>query len=56
MEYGATKLVYSEGKPLWLTSDGSFIPAKLRNDGSLVNEVLLIKDPQRGGATRLLSL
>ena len=52
MEYGATKLVYSDGKPLWLTADGSFIPARCRNDGSLVNETLFLRDPRRGGALR----
>ncbi len=55
MEYGATKLIYSDGKPLWLTADGSFIPAKRRHDGSLVNSALFLKDPQRGGAMRRLS-
>ena len=50
MEYGATKLVYSDGKPLWLTADGSFIPARCRNDGSLANEALFLRDPRRGGA------
>ena len=46
MEYGATKLVYSDGKPLWLTADGSFIPARCRNDGSLANEALFLRDPR----------
>ena len=52
MEYGATKLVYSDGKPLWLTADGSFIPARRRDDGSLANETLFLRDPRRGGAMR----
>ena len=52
MEYGATKLVYSDGKPLWLTADGSFIPARYRNDGSLANEALFLRVPRRGGAMR----
>ena len=52
MEYGATKLVYSDGKPLWLTADGSFIPARCWNDGFFANEALFLRDPWRGGAVR----
>lgn len=55
MEYGATKLVYSDGKPLWLTADGSFIPAMFRKDGSLVNGALYIRDRSRDGAMRRIS-
>ena len=51
MEYGATKLVYSDGKPLWLTADGSFIPARCRNDGSLANEALFLRDYEIGRAS-----
>ena len=52
MEYETTKLVYSDGKLLWLTADGSFIPARCRNDGSLANKALFLRDPRRGSAVR----
>ena len=37
---------------MWLTADGSFIPARCRNDGSLANEALFFMDPRRGSAMR----
>lgn len=55
MVHEATKLVYAEGKPVWLTADGSFIPAMFRKDGSLVNGALYIRDRSRGGAVRRIS-
>ena len=44
MTYGGTKLVYSDGKPQWLMPDGSFVPAKRRNDGTIVSGRLYLKD------------
>lgn len=44
MDYAAMKLVYSEGRPQWLMPDGSFIPAKMRNDGSVSQGRLYLKD------------
>jgi len=39
-----TKLVYCNGKPQWLMPDGSFVPARSRNDGSLTPGALYLKD------------
>ena len=44
MSYDGTKLVYSEGNPQWLMPDGSFVPAKRKNDGSIVGGSLYLKD------------
>lgn len=47
-----TKLVYSDERPLWLTSDGSLVPAVRGEDGALKGIALYLKD--RSGAMRRL--
>ena len=47
-----TKLVYSDEMPLWLTSDGSLVPAVRGEDGALKGIALYLKD--RSGAMRRL--
>jgi hypothetical protein len=44
MGYDGTKLVYSEGRPQWLMPDGSLVPAKCGNDGSIMSGSLYLRD------------
>ncbi|MDR1732085.1 MAG: hypothetical protein LBR61_08330 [Synergistaceae bacterium] len=53
MSCEATKLVYSDGRPQWLMPDGSMIPAKCGNDGSVMATNLYLKD-RYSDATRLI--
>ncbi|NLL37846.1 MAG: hypothetical protein GX256_10065 [Fretibacterium sp.] len=54
MVYGATKLIYSEGKPQWLTPEGSFIPARCDEDGTVSGSVLFLRDRARAARVRLI--
>ncbi len=54
MTYEATKLVYSDGRPQWLTPDGAFIPARRDNDGTISASRLLIRDRSRADKVRVI--
>jgi hypothetical protein len=53
MGYDGIKLVYFDGKPQWLMPDGSFLPAKRKNDGMFSPGSLYLKDKVLG-ASRLI--
>lgn len=48
-----TKLVYSDGMPLWLTPEGCLLPVVRSEDGTIRGADLYIKD--RSGAVNRLS-